>query len=215
MQIELLLLGMKKVLVSGSLAYDRIMDFPGKFSEYILPDKIHNLNVSFGIDTLEENFGGTAGNISYSLSLLDIYPVIFSSAGKDFSKYKDWLSSKNIDTSKIVLANDAPTAVAHIITDQADNQISAFYPGALKNSARIAVEDLKDVEIAIVAPGNKKDMARFSQFYKKNSMPYIFDPGQMVVSLDIHELKECIEGSKILIANDYEISFILKTTSLA
>ena len=206
---------MKKILVSGSLAYDKIMDFPGKFSDYILPDKIHNLNVAFGIDSIQDNFGGTAGNIAHNLALLQEQPVIFSTAGNDFEKYKNWLELKNIDTSKIVIVKEVPTATAYITTDQSDNQITGFFMGAMKTPAEnISVEDLKDARLAIVSPGNKKDMGQFSPFYKKNEMWYIFDPGQPVPSFNPQELSECIMGAWALIANDYEISFILEKTKL-
>ena len=206
---------MKKILVSGSLAYDKIMDFPGKFSDYILPDKIHNLNVSFGIDSIQDNFGGTAGNIAYNLALLQEQPVIFSTAGNDFKKYKNWLELKNINTSKIITVKNVPTATAYITTDQSDNQITGFFMGAMKTQAEnISVEDLKDARLAIVSPGNKKDMVHFSRFYKKNNMRYIFDPGQAVPSFHPQELSECIMGAWALIANDYEISFILEKTKL-
>lgn len=206
---------MKKILVSGSLAYDRIMDFPGKFSDYIMPDKIHNLNVAFGIESIQDNFGGTAGNIAYNLALLQEQPVIFSTAGNDFEKYKNWLELNDIDISKIVKVENVPTATAYIITDQSDNQITGFFMGAMKTSAEnISIEDLKDARLAIVSPGNKKDMVCFSRFYKKNNTRYIFDPGQAVPSFDPQELSECIMGAWILIANDYEISFILEKTKL-
>ncbi len=207
---------MKKILVSGSLAYDRIMNFPGKFSDYILPDKIHNLNVAFGIDSIQDNFGGTAGNIAYNLALLQEEPVIFSTAGNDFEKYKHWLKLKNIDTSRIVIKGDVPTAMAYITTDQSDNQITGFFMGAMKAPAEnILLEDLKDARLAIVSPGNKKDMVYFSRFYKRNNIPYIFDPGQAVPSFNPQELSECIMGAWLLIANDYEISFILEKIKLS
>ena len=120
------------ILVSGSIAYDRIMDFPGKFSDHILPDKIHMLNVCFMINGLMENFGGTAGNIAFALSLLGESSTILATAGRDFEPYRNWLTSHNISTQHIKIINDELTAGAYITTDESDNQITAFNPGAMK-----------------------------------------------------------------------------------
>ena len=120
------------ILVSGSLAYDRIMDFPGKFSDHILPDKIHMLNVCFMINGLMENFGGTAGNIAFALSLLGESPTILATAGRDFEPYRNWLAKHNISTKHIKVIDEELTAGAYITTDQSDNQITAFNPGAMK-----------------------------------------------------------------------------------
>ena len=143
------------ILVSGSIAYDSIMDFPDHFKNHILPDKIHNLNVSFLIGGMKLNFGGTAGNIAYNLKLLGETPVIVSTAGKDFEKYRQWMDGTGIDSSNIKIIEDEFTALAHIITDKSDNQITAFYPGSMKYSGgEIKKEFLKNA-LAIVAPDIK------------------------------------------------------------
>ena len=197
------------IAVSGSIAYDRIMNFPGKFEDHILPDKIHQLNVSFTIEKLKESFGGTAGNIAYSLSLLGEKPTVFGLAGTDFSPYKQWLKSKKIDISKIRVV-DGFTASAYIMTDQADNQIAGFYPGPLgKNYCRI-VKTIKNIKLAIISPDAKDRMMEYAKIYKRNRIAYIFDPGQQITSLDGDELRQAISGSKVLIGNDYEIQVILK-----
>lgn len=196
----------KKIFVSGSLAYDRIMVFPGKFSEHILPDKIHTLNVSFGIDAVTEHFGGTAGNIAYNLSLLGESPVIFSSAGNDFEKYRAWLVSHFIDVSCVNVVKDFPTASAYIITDRADNQITAFHMGAMRIPC--GAENIEQGAIAIISPGNKDDMVQFSRRSALQGRRYIFDPGQALPSFEIEKLSQCIVGAWMLIVNDYEISYI-------
>ncbi|MBU1165010.1 carbohydrate kinase family protein, partial [Patescibacteria group bacterium] len=124
-----------KTLISGSLAYDKIMDFPGSFADHILPNKIHVLSVAFTVSDLKVNFGGTAGNIAYNLSLLNEKPKIVGAAGNDFFRYKKWLLKSKIDISGIKIINNQPTASAHIVTDQKDNQITAFHPGAATKSA--------------------------------------------------------------------------------
>lgn len=207
---------MKKILVSGSLAYDRIMVFPGRFSEHILPDKIHTLNVSFGIESLKENFGGTAGNISYNLALLEEQPFILSSTGKDFLSYEHWLKEHKIDLSGVIIHKDLPTASAYIITDTADNQITAFHMGATKVSLKEIPDDLLcGAHIAIIAPGNKEDMIQLSNTYARMGLRAIFDPGQALLSFDLEGLQECIFRSWILIANDYEVSYIVEKTGLS
>lgn len=124
-----------KIFVSGSLAYDRIMDFPGKFSEHILPDKIHNLNVSFLLRTFTENFGGTAGNIAYTLALLGESPVVLAAVGNDFAPYRAWMDKNKIDSRSIRVVPEEKTSFCYIMTDNSDNQITAFYPGAMNCSA--------------------------------------------------------------------------------
>lgn len=205
---------MKKIVVSGSLVYDRIMDFPGKFSDHILPDKIHILNVSFTINKLKESFGGTAGNIAYNLSLLNEKPIILGLAGSDFNKYRRWLKKQNIDISKIKEVKNELTASAYIMTDQADNQITGFYPGPKDKKYCQITRRIKKVGLAIVAPDFKDRMVEYIKIYKKLNVPYIFDPGQQITSFTNTELKQMIEGSKVLIGNDYEIQLILNKLSL-
>ncbi|MHC4139127.1 MAG: PfkB family carbohydrate kinase, partial [Planctomycetota bacterium] len=167
------------ILVSGSLAYDRIMDFPGKFSDHILPDKVHVLNVCFMINELKENFGGTAGNIAYALSLLGENPTIVATAGRDFESYREWFNKNNISTDNIKIIEEELTAGAYITTDQSDNQITAFNPGAMKFNASYNFEPVAhNNTVSIVSPGNLDDMYNFSNIYKQKNIDYIFDPGQ-------------------------------------
>jgi len=206
---------MKKICVFGSLAYDHIMDYPGKFSDNIMPHKIHSLNVSFLISDLKESFGGTSGNICYNLALLGEKPVMISSAGNNFQKYEKWLSPLSIDISNVRLVKEIGTAAAYIITDSADNQITAFYPGAINFPVPENEDVLRDIDLAIIAPGNQENMLGFSKLFKKLGIRYIFDPGQMTTALaSLPEFKECIDGAYILIANDYEVSYILQKTGL-
>ncbi|MBF0566170.1 MAG: carbohydrate kinase family protein [Nitrospirae bacterium] len=203
-----------KILVSGSLAYDRIMDFPGKFSDHILPDKIHILNVCFMINGLKENFGGTAGNIAYTLALLEETPTIVATAGRDFPPYAEWLKSNGIAVDHVKIIVDELTAGAYITTDQSDNQITAFNPGAMKFTSDPDFDALNPADtLAIVAPGNLDDMYGFIQAYKKHGIPYIFDPGQSLPQWNGQQLTEMISGAKIFISNDYELELTLEKTS--
>ncbi len=204
-----------KILISGSLAYDRIMDFPGRFSDHILPEKIHVLNVAFTVNGLTEKFGGTAGNIAYSLALLGEKPIILSTIGRDYHNYYEWLEEHNIICEGIRIVDDELTACAYITTDQSDNQITGFNPGAMKYRMTFDLEKLDpDDTIAIVAPGNFDDMVGLCQEYKSRGIRYIFDPGQQLTSFDKVSILNCIDGAYILITNDYELEMIMEKTGL-
>lgn len=203
---------MKKILITGSIAYDRIMNFPGYFKDNILPDQIHNLNISFFVDKFRESFGGTGGNIAYNLNLLKVNFLTWANVGNDFENYKQWFLKNNIDLSKIKIFKEQKTASAYIITDQADNQIAGFFPGAMMESISLKPIPLKNIGLAIVSPQNPIDMVELPLLFKENKIPYIFDPGQQVTSLNNEQLKQSISGSKVLVGNDYEIKLIQKKT---
>jgi adenosine kinase len=205
-----------QIIISGSLAYDRIMDFPGNFSDHILPDKIHILNVCFVVNSMAEKFGGTAGNIAYSMALLGERPLILATAGNDFDKYEAWLRQHNLPLDGIRLIADELTAGAYITTDMADNQITGFNPGAMKYPSHYQIDGSHPPnKFAIVAPGNVEDMVNYSRSYKQHNIPYVFDPGQQITSLSAQQLVETVSGSKLLIANDYELELIIEKTGLA
>lgn len=207
--------GIMNILISGSLAYDRIMDFHGKFSDHILPEKIHVLNVAFTVNSLTEKFGGTAGNIAYSLSLLGERPIILSTIGRDYHRYYEWLEENNITCEGIRIIDDELTACAYITTDQSDNQITGFNPGAMKYNVTFDLDRLDPEDtIAIVAPGNLDDMVGLCQEYKSRGIRYIFDPGQQLTSFDKESIVKCIDGAYILISNDYELEMIMEKTGL-
>lgn len=208
---------MSSVLVLGSLAYDYIMNFDGRFREHILPDKIHILNVSFLANKLSREFGGTAGNISYNLSLLNEFPKIIASAGKDFDDYKNWLIKNKIDISDVKILKNQFTASAHIITDRDDNQITAFYGGAMESNV-FSIKNIlnrQNFKLAICAPDCKDGMILHIREIKEKGIDYIFDPGQTLTQLNGGELKEMIDRSKGAIFNDYEIQLFLDKTKLS
>ena len=205
----------KTIIVSGSLAYDRIMDFPGHFHEHILPDKIHTLNVAFQVNGVREKFGGTAGNIAYALYLMGEKPVISATIGRDYHQYFEWLAANAIPIDKIKVIDDEFTAGAYITTDLSDNQITGFNPGAMKYSSQLDFDSLDPGEtILIVSPGNLDDMVNYPQACKARGIEYIFDPGQSLPMLSREGLIAAIEGSKILISNDYELDLIMTKTGL-
>jgi adenosine kinase len=203
------------IIVSGSLAYDRIMDFPGHFADHILPEKIHVLNVCFQVNGMKEVIGGTAGNIAYALRLMGENPVISATIGKGYQRYFQWLAKNGISTDHIRIIEDEFTAGAFITTDRADNQITGFNPGAMKYSSCLDFDALAPSEsIMIVAPGNLEDMKKYPQECKTRGIPYIFDPGQSLPTWNPGDLVQAIDGSMILISNDYELDLIMNKTAL-
>lgn len=204
-----------QILVSGSLAYDRIMDFPGRFSDHILPDKIHILNVCFIVNGLEEKFGGTAGNIAYSLALLGEQAQILATAGKDFDRYEDWLRQHRLSLEGIRRIPEELTAGAYITTDKGDNQITGFNPGAMKYPSLFTFDGTNPEEtLAIVAPGNLEDMYNYARIYGEKDIPYIFDPGQNIPAFSGDQLLEMLKGSRLFISNDYELEMTMRSTGL-
>jgi adenosine kinase len=203
------------IYVSGSMAYDRIMDFPGHFADHILPEKIHVLNVSFTVNGLVERFGGTAGNIAYALSLLGERPKILATIGRDYHSYFEWLQQNGIDCDTITIIEDELTASAYITTDKADNQITGFNAGAMKYPSGFSFDTVDpEGSIAIIAPGNLEDMKAYSRACRERGIDYIFDPGQSLTMWQGDELARCLSGSIILISNDYELDLITNCTCL-
>ena len=200
------------IYISGSIAYDRIMDFPGFFSDHILPDKIHILNVCFTVNGLQEKYGGTAGNIAYSLKLLGESPTIVATIGKDYANYFQWLEINNIGTEGIKIIQAEFTAGAYITTDKADNQITGFNPGAMKHKSGYSFPSGTDKDIGLIAPGNLCDMMEYAKYYKSKGIDCICDPGQSLTAWDGNDLTDWIAGSAMLISNDYELELISKIT---
>jgi adenosine kinase len=198
---------MSQILISGSLAYDHIMDFPGYFRDHFMPDKLHNINVSFNIDGHSEHFGGTAGNIAYTLALLGEKASIVASVGDDFEKYKAHLDTVGVDTSLILASPKLETSFAYILTDKADNQIAAYHPGAGKE-AYAGTLGIEKGAVAIIAPGCIADMQSFPQKFRDAGAKFMFDPGQSIPSLSGDDLKNGMTGAEVVFANDYEFTLI-------
>ncbi len=204
-----------RILVSGSLAYDRIMDFNGHFEDHILPDKIHVLNVSFYVEKFKESFGGTSGNIAYNLALLGERPQVLATYGNDFKLYRAWCKKNKIGITYAKQIQKTTTASAYIITDQSDNQIAGFFAGAMRYAnGTIPAKVLGHKSIAIVAPGNTADMKKYPLQYKKTKTQYIYDPGQQIPALSKKDLLSGLTGAKVFISNDYELSLVMKKTGL-
>lgn len=201
---------LKRVVVTGSLAYDYIMSMPGKFSEHIMPDKIHIINVSFIMNTFQREYGGTGGNIAYSLSLLGVPVLLVGALGSDAKDYQKHLKKLGIDLSAVKTFKDK-TARGFVTTDSDDNQIWGFYEGAMKFSSKIKItEYFQDGDLLVVAPNDPKAMMKYVKEAVKNSIPYLFDPAFNIPHFMIDDLIFAIENAEILIGNDYEIHLIKK-----
>lgn len=201
-----------KILVSGSIAYDRIMEYGGKFSDHIMPDKIHTLNLSFVAEDFKEHFGGTAGDIAYGLALLGENSEVLAAIGKDFQLYRERLEKVGVSFNFANILPDQQTTMASIMTDQADNQIAALAIGAMAFPSNLEEKNAPNEAVAIIAPGNIEDMRRLPEIYRKKKIPFIFDPGQQIAALSAEDLQNGISGAKILISNDYELALIVDKT---
>jgi adenosine kinase len=201
-------------LICGSMAYDTIMVFHDQFKNHILPDKVHMLNVSFLVPVIRREFGGCAGNIAYNLKLLGEIPKIMATVGHDFEPYAQWLSQCKISSEYIQKLDEHYTGQAYITTDQDDNQITAFHPGAMNESHVNSVLDAKDVEIGIVSPDGKLGMQQHAKEFVEAGIPFIFDPGQGMPMFSGEELLELLELATWATFNDYESELMQERTGL-
>ena len=201
------------ILVSGSIALDHVMVFPDRFKNHILPDKIHILNVSFNIESLKTHFGGVAGNIAYHLRLLGEDPLILATAGNDFGPYAEWLDRHGIRRSAIRVLDEVPTAQGFVTTDLDDNQIWAFYEGAMARAHEASAEDVTEaLDLAIVSADGKRAMIEHARTLKRRGVPTFIDPSHGLPMLDREELLELIDGAAAYIVNDYEWALTLQQT---
>jgi len=199
-------------LICGSLAFDTITNFPGRFAQQILPEQVHILNVSFLVPTLRREFGGCAGNIAYTLQALGGAPVVMAALGNDGGDYMARLRGWGADTS--LVRNDAElyTAQAIIITDTDNNQITAFHPGAMQNAHLAAVPARADLKIGIIAPDGRDAMWQHAQQMADAQIPFIFDPGQQLPQFDGAELRRFVELASWVAVNDYEGRMLCERT---
>jgi adenosine kinase len=187
------------------------MNFNGRFRDHILPENLHVLNVSFHVHTFRESFGGTAGNIAYSLALLGEKPHVLSTFGNDFIKYQAWCRQHRVDLRYSQSVKSHPTASVYIITDNDDNQISGFFPGAMSCHGALPPARLLGARtFMVVSPKNKPDMLNDIRQCKKTKTRYMFDPGQQITSFNRQELINGLIGAHSFISNDYELSMVLK-----
>ncbi|ROZ72698.1 carbohydrate kinase family protein [Ramlibacter sp. WS9] len=191
-------------IICGSLAFDTIMTFEGRFAEQILPDQLHILNVSFLVPALRRDFGGCAGNIAYSLKLLGGNPLPMATVGSDGADYLARLKTLGIDAQYVRQVDDTYTAQAMIMTDRDNNQITAFHPGAMMQAHITRIEPRADVKLGIISPDGRDAMLQHAQQFKAAGIPFVFDPGQGLPMFDGPELANFIDQATWVTVNDYE-----------
>ncbi len=205
-----------KIVVTGSIAFDYLMTFPGNFMEHVKPDKLQKLSLSFLVDHMNRQRGGCAANIAYTLALLGERPVVMGTAGQDFGDYREWLEDHDIDTSAIREIPEVFTASFFVTTDMAQNQIASFYTGAMTYSRDLTFAELGyPVDLTIVAPNDPEAMVNYPKECKLLGIPYIYDPSQQVVRMTPLALQEGVQGADVLIVNDYEYELLKERTEMS
>ena len=202
------------IVVTGSIAYDYLMSFPGKFTEHLLPDHMHRVSLSFLVDTMDKRRGGCAPNIAYTLALLGERPLLMATAGEDFGEYRQWLEAAGVDTSLVKQIGGKFTASFFCSTDQHNNQIASFYTGAMADAGQLSFRGVRDCGLAIVSPNDPGAMVQYAEECRTLGIRYIFDPGQQVARMSGDELKDGTVGAAIVICNDYEYEILKQKTGL-
>src|SRR5512146_2184092 len=201
------------ILLTGSVAYDYLMTFPGLFKEQILPERLGSISLSFLVDSMSKVRGGIAPNIAYTMALLGTRPRIMATVGEDFEDYRQWLEAKGVDTALMQVIPGEFTASFFATTDQASAQIASFYPGAMGHSAVQSIKDLRDrPDLVVVSPSAPDAMMKFPAECRELGIKYLYDPSQQVLRLEGNELARDMEGAYFLFCNDYEFGLISKKT---
>ncbi len=202
-------------LICGSLAFDTIMDFEGRFAEQILPDQLHILNVSFLVPSLRRDFGGCAGNIAYSLKVLGGTPLPMATLGTDAADYLQRLKTLGISTEYVRQVEGSYTAQAMIMSDRDNNQITAFHPGAMMQAHITQIEKRSDIKLAIISPDGRDAMVQHAEQLKAADIPFVFDPGQGLPMFDGDDLNRFIDQATWVTVNDYEGKMLSDRTGLS
>ena len=201
------------VLITGSVAYDYLMTFPGHFQEQILPERLASISLSFLVDSMSKQRGGVAPNIAYTMAMLGERPHVMATVGEDFEEYRSWLESKGVDTSLMCVIPGLFTASFFATTDKANAQIATFYPGAMAKAATQSLNDLPlKPDLVIVSPNAPDAMMKFPAECRELGIRYLYDPSQQVLRLEGSELARDMEGAHFLFCNDYEFGLISKKT---
>ena len=202
------------VLICGSLAFDTIMNFEGRFADQILAEQLHILNVSFLVPSLRRDYGGCAGNIAYALKLLGGEPLPMATLGSDGTDYLERLRNQGINTHFVRQVDDAYTAQAMIMTDRDNNQITAFHPGAMMQAhgSRIVGVAAQGVRLGIIAPDGRDAMLEHAAQFAAENIPFVFDPGQGLPMFSGAELRSFVDAADWIAVNDYEARMLCERT---
>ena len=206
-----------RVVVTGSVAFDYLMRFPGRFVEHLIPDKMDRLSVSFLVDEMRRVPGGCGPNIAYGLALLGERPLLLATAGRDAAGYRDRLAREGVDVSGLALCEDLFTASFFVSTDRDQNQLASFYTGAMARARELSVAALEpsSVSLVVISPNDPMAMERYARECRQVPFPFLFDPSQQVARLTGEELLEGLSGASILIANDYEFGILTQKTGFS
>lgn len=196
------------IIVTGSIAYDYLMSFPGKFTEHFLPEHLQRVSLSFLVDSMDKRRGGCAPNIAYTLALLGERPFLMGTAGQDFGDYRQWLDAAGVDTSLVRQVPDKFTASFFCSTDTENNQIASFYTGAMANAAELSFRTVQAPGLVIIAANDPAAMVQYAEECRVLGIPFIFDPGQQCARMSGAELRDGIAGARLVICNDYEFELI-------
>jgi adenosine kinase len=197
------------VVVTGSIAFDYIMSFPGRFREHFLPDQLDNISLSFLVDSMKKQRGGCAANIAYNLALLGERPLLMATAGQDFGEYRKWLDQHGVDTSAVREYPDEFTSSFFVSTDLDQSQIASFYIGAMGRAGELSFGQLAArPDMVIISPNDPRAMTQYVRECKALGIRYIYDPSQQIVRLSDDDLRAGIDGSAIAITNDYEFEML-------
>ena len=201
------------ILLTGSVAFDYLMTFPGIFKEQILPERLEKISLSFLVDSMSRQYGGIAPNIAYNLALLGEHPRVMATVGEDFSEYRTWLENKGVDTALMKVIPCVYTASFFATTDQTNAQIASFYPGAMGSSAQQSLKEIKPKpDLVVVSPSAPEAMTKFAAECRELGIPYLYDPSQQILRLEGRELLRDMEGAHFLFVNDYEFELVCKKT---
>lgn len=202
------------VVIAGSVAYDYLMRFPGRFREHILPDHVGTLSLSFLADSMRRERGGVAANIAYTMKLLGGDPVIFATVGEDFADYRRWLEQHGLSTEQIVTIPDELTATFFVSTDLENNQIANFYSGAMLRARDYSLADrgLTGADLVIISPNDPVAMLNYARECQERGIPYAFDPSQQTARLGDEDFCAAVPGASYLMCNEYELAMIQSKT---
>lgn len=203
-----------RIVVTGSIAYDYLMSFPGAFTEHFLPEHMHRVSLSFLVDSMDKRRGGCAPNIAYTLALLGERPLLMATAGEDFGEYRTWLEAAGVDTSLVRQVTGKFTASFFCSTDQHNNQIASFYTGAMADAGQLSFRTVKDCGLAIISPNDPGAMVQYADECRALGIRYIFDPGQQCARMSGDELREGVTGAAVVICNDYEFELLRQKTGM-
>lgn len=205
------------IILTGSVAFDYLMTFPGYFRDHILPDKLDSISLSFLVDSFCKRRGGIAPNIAYTLALLGERPHIMATVGEDFTEYRDWLESMGVDTSMMKVVPGEVTASFFCNTDRANNQIASFYPGAMGFATDLSFRQWREPrpDLVVISPSDPEAMKQHVSECRELGIPYLYDPSQQIVRLTAEELRTGIEGALALFVNDYEFGLVQKMTGMS